>query len=262
MSKRIKIVNSFYDSIDEDARLNRSRHGQMEYFTTMEYIHRHVTDGAKILEIGAGTGRYSIALAQEGYDVTAIELVEHNLDILKENGSDLDNLQSYQGDALDLSRFSDGEFDLTLVFGPMYHLYDKDDICKAINEAIRVTKENGIILVAFLSVYAIFFDNYINGGLIEGIEENFTDEYTVKHFEEQLFTGYDIAEFEQLFADKEVEYLSTVAVDSILELAEGRKDFAMSDDEFKAFAKYHLATCEKRELLGCSSHLLYICRRR
>lgn len=262
MSERIKIVKSFYGNIDEDTRLNRSRHGQMEYLTTMEYIHRYVSDSAKILEIGAGTGRYSIALAKEGYDVTAIELVEHNLDILKANSGDLKNLQSFQGDALDLSRFKDGEFDITLVLGPMYHLYANDDVEKAINEAIRVTKENGIILVAFLSVYAVLFDNYINGTLIEGIKENFTDEYTVKHFEEQLFTGYDIAEFEQLFADKEVEYLSTVAVDSILELAEGRKDFAMSDDEFEAFAEYHLATCEKRELLGCSSHLLYICKRR
>ena len=262
MSKRIKIVNSFYDSIDEDARLNRSRHGQMEYITTMEYIHRYATKGAKILEIGAGTGRYSISLAKEGFNITAVELVEHNLDILKANSGDLDNLQSYQGDALDLSRFRDSEFDITLVLGPMYHLYAKDDVDKAINEAIRVTKENGVILVAFLSVYAILFDNYLNGSLIKGIEENFTDKYTAKHFEEQLFTGYDIEQFELLFEDKEVEYMATVATDNILKLAEGRKDFTMSDDEFEAFAEYHLATCEKRELLGCSGHLLYICRRR
>ena len=68
-------------------------------------------------------------------------------------------------------------------------------------------------------------------------------------------------EFENLFEEKNVEYLKTVAVDSVLELAEERKDFAMSDEEFEAFAKYHLATCEKRELLGCSSHLLYICKK-
>ncbi len=44
--------------------------------------------------------------------------------------------------------------------------------------------------------------------------------------------------------------------------AEGRKDFAMSDEEFKAFVEYHLATCEKRELIGSSSHLLYICKKK
>lgn len=261
MSKRIEIVNSFYNEIDEDARLDRSRHGQMEHITTMEYIHRFAQKGAKVLEIGAGTGRYSIALAKEGYEVTSVELVEHNLEVLKKNGEGLKNLQAFQGDALDLSRFADGEFDVTLVFGPIYHLYDKKDVHKALDEAIRVTKENGVILVAFLSVYAILFDNYLNGSLVEGIEENFTQDYQVKHFEEQLFTGYDIVEFEELFAEKCVETLTLAAVDSILELAEGRKDFAMSDEEFDAFVQYHLATCEKRELLGCSSHLLYVCRK-
>ena len=261
MSKRIEIVSSFYDDIDEDSRLNRSRHGQLEYATTVEYIHRYTQPGAKVLEIGAGTGRYSIALAKEGYKVTAVELVESNLEVLRKNSSDIKDIVSYQGDALNLSRFEDNQFDVTLLFGPMYHLYSKEDIHKAIDEAIRVTKSDGIILVAFLSVYAIMYDNYLNGNLAAGIEENFDDSYKVKHFEEQLFTGYDIVEFEQLFEMHKVKYLTTVAVDSILELSEGRSDFKMSDEEFGLFVKYHLAICEKRELLGSSSHLLYICKK-
>ena len=100
-----------------------------------------------------------------------------------------------------------------------------------------------------------------NGTLLAGIEENFAEDYKIRHFEEQLFTGYDIVEFEELFADKPVQYLKTVAVDSVLELAEGRSDFAMSDEEFEAFAKLWLTLCEKRELLGSSSHLLYICKK-
>lgn len=100
MSKRIKILRSFYDDIDEDSRLNISRQGQLEYLTTMNYIHRYTKAGAKILEIGAGTGRYSIALAKEGYNVTAVELVESNLKVLKNNSVGIENIISYQGDAL------------------------------------------------------------------------------------------------------------------------------------------------------------------
>ena len=261
MSKRLEIVSSFYNEIDEDARLERSRHGQMEYITTMHYIRKYAKKGTKLLEIGAGTGRYSIALAKAGYDVTSVELVEHNLEVLKKNSEGIANIQSYQGDALDLSRFADNSFDVTLLFGPLYHLYEPQDVQKAIDEAIRVTKPDGVILVAFLSVYAIMFDNYLQGNLLAGIEENFTEDYQIKHFEEQLFTGYDIVEFEELFADKPVQYLNTVAVDSVLELAEERSDFVMSDEEFEAFAKMQLALCEKRELLGSSSHLLYICKK-
>ena len=261
MSKRIEIVSSFYDDIDEDSRLNRSRHGQLEYVTTMNYIQRYAKQGAKILEIGAGTGRYSIALAKEGYEVTAVELVESNLEVLRKNSIGIQGIISHQGDALNLGRFADNEFDVTLVFGPMYHLYDKDEVQKAIEEAVRVTKSGGAILVAFLSVYAILFDNYLNGSFAAGVAENFDDSYNVKHFEEQLFTGYDIREFERLFETYDVAHMTTVAVDSILELAEGRKDFQMSDEEFEIFAQYHMTTCEKRELLGCSSHLLYICQK-
>ena len=261
MSKRLEIVSSFYNEIDEDGRLNKSRHGQMEYITTMHYINKYAKKGAKILEIGAGTGRYSIALAKAGFNVSSVELVEHNLEVLKKNSEGLANIQPYQGDALDLSRFADNSFDVTLLFGPLYHLYESQDVQKAIDEAIRVTKPNGVILTAFLSVYAILFNNYLNGTLLAGIEENFTEEYKIRHFEEQLFTGYDVAEFEALFAEKQVEHLNTIAVNSILELAEGRSDFAMSEEDLDAFAKLWLTLCEKRELLGTSGHLLYICKK-
>ena len=261
MSKRIEILRSFYDDIDEDSRLNRSRQGQLEYITTMNYIHRYAKTGAKILEIGAGTGRYSIALAKEGYNVTAVELVEANLEVLKNNSVGIENIISYQGDALNLDRFEDNQFDITLLFGPMYHLYDKKEVHKALDEAIRVTKKGGIILTAFLSVYAIMNNNYLRETLAAGIEMNFDDNYKVKHFEDQLFTGYDIVEFERLFESHNTKYLTTAAVDNILETAERRTDFKMSDADFELFVKYHLATCEKRELLGSSSHLLYICKK-
>jgi len=261
MSRRLEFMNSFYNQIEEDVRLSRSRQGQMEYITTINYIHRFAKEGCKMLEIGAGTGRYSITLAKEGYDVTAVELVERNLEVLKKNSEGLDNIRGFQGDALDLSRFEENTFDVTLVFGPLYHIYEENEVHKAIDEAIRVTKKDGVLLFAFLSAYAIMYDDYFQNNFVDGFKFNFTEDCKTKHFEEQLFTGYDIVEFEQLFEEKDVEYITTVAVDSVLELAEGREDFGMSEADFEAFTKYHLAICEKREMLGCSSHLLYICKK-
>lgn len=262
MDKRVDIINEFYNGRDEDTRLIRSRHGQLEYLTTMKYIHQMIPQRATIIEVGAGTGRYSVALAKEGHDVTAIELAGSNLELLRQNSKDLVNIISYQGDALDLSRFQDNTFDLTLVLGPLYHLYDERDQQKALDEAIRVTKNGGTIMVAFLSVHAILFSNYLSDNLRAGIEENFTEDYHVKHFTEQLFTGFNVDEFEALFRNKPVDWVTTVATDGILELAEGRADFVMLDEDFRAFAKYHLHNCEKRELLGCSNHLLYICKKK
>ncbi len=261
--ERTEMLNAFYGETDEDSRLQRSRQGQLEYFITMHFIHRFLKPGDRVLEIGAGTGRYSVALAAEGYRVDAVELVESNLNVLKEKAAGLANIGAYRGDALDLGRFRDGAFDVTLLFGPMYHLYDEADRHRALDEALRVTKPGGTLLAAFLSAHAIICTNYLYRGhpAAEGLRENFDRDYNVKHFKEQLFTGYDVCEFEALFADKGVAHVTTAAADNVLEIAERREDFFMTDDDFKAFADYQLHVCEKRELLGSSSHLLYICKK-
>ena len=261
MSTREEIVSGFYGQYDEDGRTTRSRHGQLEYRTTMSFIHRYAVRQSKILEVGAGTGRYSIALAKEGMDVTAVELVESNLEVLRENSKGLTNLNSFQGDATDLSLFPDDSFDVTLLLGPMYHLYETGEVNCAIDEAVRVTKPNGVIMFAFISVFAIMYSNYFYGNWAEGQAENFTKDYQIRHFKEQLFTGYDVTEFEALFHKKPVEWITTAGVDGLMEPIEKRSDFSMTDEEFDALSEWYLAFSEKRELLGNTNHLLYICRK-
>ncbi len=258
---RQEIVSDFYNKYEEEGRLDRTIHGRLEYATTMNYIHKYASSDSRILEVGAGTGRYSIALAKEGMDVTSVELVEKNLEILKVSSKELDNLKAFQGDATNLERFDDNSFDVTLVLGPLYHLYDKDDINKAIEEAIRVTKPGGVVMYAFISVFAIMYAEYFYGDWAAGQAENFTSDYKVRHFKEQLFTGFDVTEFEQLFEGKDITWITTTGVDGLLQPIEERPDFKMSEEDFRAMTDWYLAFSEKRELLGSTNHLLYICRK-
>ncbi len=115
-------LEQHYNKFNEEKRLD-SRHGQVEYITSMKYIHKYLDKlkeesesdekPIRILDIGAGTGRYSVPLANEGYDVSAVELVKHNLGLLKAKNS---SVKAYQGNALKLKRFSDDEFDMALLF--------------------------------------------------------------------------------------------------------------------------------------------------
>lgn len=46
-----KMLSDFYSGYDEDGRL-RSRHGMVEFLTTMRYVERYLKPGMRILEIG------------------------------------------------------------------------------------------------------------------------------------------------------------------------------------------------------------------
>ena len=102
-------LSEYYNKFNEDKRLDR-RHGQVEFLTSMKYIHEYLSKDDKIIDIGAGAGRYSITLKNEGYDVTAFELVRTTIGKIKNNDSDI---KVVEANATDLSMFKDNSFDIT-----------------------------------------------------------------------------------------------------------------------------------------------------
>ena len=126
-------LNDFYNHYDEDSRL-LFPHGSVEFLTTMRYIEKYLKHGDKVLEIGAGTGRYSHALARRGHPVDAVELVAHNIEVFRQNTRPGESVTIAQGNALDLSAFADNAYDVTLLLGPLYHLYTQDDKRRALRQ--------------------------------------------------------------------------------------------------------------------------------
>lgn len=248
-------LENYYGKFNEDKRLSR-RHGQIEYITSMKYIHDYLKAGDRILDVGAGTGRYSVALSEEGYMVDAIELVKFNLGTLKAKGS---KVNAYQGTATDLSRYKDDTFDLTIIFGPMYHLFDYDEKKKALLEANRVTKKDGTILVAYiLNDYSIlvhgFRDGFIKEAIDQGlVDENFKTHSTIK----ELYDYMTLEDINQLKDDVGLERLKIIAADGAANYM--RPTLKQMDEEtFDLFIKYHLLNCERADLLGASAHIVDI----
>lgn len=113
-------------SLYTDSRLTL-KHGTVEFLTTLRYIEKYIRPENLVIEIGAGTGRYSHALARQGYTVDAVELISHNIDIFRKNTMSNEDITIMQGNALDLSVFPDNRYDITLLLGSQYHLYSDED---------------------------------------------------------------------------------------------------------------------------------------
>ena len=253
-----------YTNNDEDGRLV-SKHGSVEFLTTMRYIEKYLKTGDKVLEIGAATGRYSHALARQGYVVDAIELVEHNIDIFRKNTQPDEKVTIRRGNALDLSAFADNEYDLTLLLGPLYHLYNKEDKLTALREAIRVTKQGGIIFAAYCISDATILTEFFKKDIFsirEFIEKGLIDPHTfaTKSEPEDLFELVRKEEIDELMSELPVTRLHYVASDGYAHHMSEAID-EMDDDTFKLYLKYHFATCEREDFVGISHHVIDIFRK-
>ena len=58
-------LTNYYNTKNEHIRLS-SRHGSVEFLTTVRYVEKYLFKNARILEIGAATGKYSHYFAQKG----------------------------------------------------------------------------------------------------------------------------------------------------------------------------------------------------
>jgi len=254
-------LEQYYNKFNEDHRLT-TRHGRVEFEVTMEFIHECIkgisVQPLKILDLGAGTGRYSISLAQEGYDVTAVELVKRNLEVLRSKHA---NVKTWQGDARSLPFLQDNSFDLTLLFGPLYHLHGDQDKLKALEEAKRVTKKDGIILCAYVmddySVITYCFKEHHLEEVLEkgGLSKDF---HTISS-EEDLYDYVRLEDIKRLNQKAGLECIKIISADGPADYMR-RELNQMSEKEFATFIEYQKTNCDRPELLGAGSHTVCACK--
>ncbi|MBD5114451.1 MAG: class I SAM-dependent methyltransferase [Ruminococcaceae bacterium] len=253
-------LKNFYENYDEDSRFS-SKHGMVEYLTTMRYIEKYISQNSRIIEIGAATGRYSHALAQKGYRVDAVELIEHNIEIFKRNTKEGENISIVQGNALDLSDFEDNTYDITLLLGPMYHLFTKEDQQKALSEAVRVTKKGGMIFTAYCGNDATIVKFCFGKGMIniEPYKSSLIDPVTFKadSTPEEIFALNRKEDIEALTKSLPVSRIKFIGTDMAAGYISDTVD-GMDEETFSSFLNYHFYICERQDMVGVSTHFLDI----
>ena len=253
-------IEKYYNKFNEDKRL-KTRHGQVEFLTTTKYILKYLSKGknAKILDVGAGTGAYSKFLYDNGFDVTAVELVEKNLSVLKQN---VPNINAFKGNALNLKKFKDNSFDCVLLLGPMYHLFSIEEKLKALNEAKRVVKSSGLIFVAYcLNEYAVisyaFKENNFNQVVKNG---KLTKDFKVVSTQEDLYSYDNLKIINTLKKQSNLKRVKILSPD-------GPTDYMrqtinkMDNQTFLGYINFVQKNCERKDLLGAGSHIVDILKK-
>ncbi|MDO4211788.1 MAG: class I SAM-dependent methyltransferase [Bacteroidales bacterium] len=246
-------IEKHYNKHPEDLRLTR-RHGIVEFEVTMHHLHRFLQPDDFILDIGAGTGRYTSALMAEGRRVKAVELMRRNIEVFLKREPTADVVQ---GDARSMAFLADGVADVTLLLGPLYHLTSDEEKVRALSEARRVTRPGGLIFVAYLmneySILSYCFDQDRIGDLMARgvVDENFH----VRVKEDELYDYVRLEDIDRLNAAANLERVTFFSPDGAADYMRTRLNY-MSDETFARFIDYQKCISERPDLIGAGSHVV------
>jgi len=249
-----QLVQELYRRYDEDSRLSGSQAASVEFLTTEKYIEKYLTPKARILDVGAGTGAYSLHFARKGYFVSALELADSNIATFRGKILPDDPVELVQGNALDLSRYADHSFDIVLLLGPLYHLHTEDDRLRCIAEARRVCKPGGKIFFSFISndIVILTMQQCQKDYLLRGDYNK--DTFRLDDFP---FVFHTPDRCRTLLQKAGIQICHEIAADGASELLQDLIN-RLDSSSFAQYLRYHFYICEKPEFLGMSNHLLYV----
>ena len=161
MELRPDILEFYESQYVEDDRLQRSPHGRLEFARTQELLRRLLPAApATVLDVGGATGVHAQWLAADGYTVHLVDPVPAHV----AQAAHIPGVTAALGDARALDAPTDS-VDVVLLFGPLYHLPERDDRIAALTEARRVLRPDGLLIAAGISRYAGLLDYATQGRL-------------------------------------------------------------------------------------------------
>lgn len=120
------------------------------------YLRKHIPAGARVLEIGAGSGRFTQVLAGLGARILVADISPGQLALNRQFASELGwapAVEDFQvADITDLSRYPADSFDRVVVYGgPFSYVLDLRDV--ALRQCLRVLRPGGVLLGSVMSLW-------------------------------------------------------------------------------------------------------------
>jgi SAM-dependent methyltransferase len=269
MSDDVSDIAAFYNSALESEHSRLERH-QLEHDLTWRYLNQYLPSQGSVLEVGAATGKYTLALAKRGYTLTAVDLstalLEECRRSLAREGLE-DQVRLLMADARNLSEVTEKEFDAVLLMGPLYHLIVEADRKLALKEAFDRLREGGTIFSSFISRFGVISDLLkTNPAWIEDrteVESVLENGKRPDHYPRGGFRGYLARTTEIAPLHEEIGF-DTLVVAGV-EPAIGADDESYNRLQGKQRGQWldllHAISTEET-ILGASRHILYVGQKR
>ncbi|MCC6458735.1 MAG: class I SAM-dependent methyltransferase [Caldilineaceae bacterium] len=265
MRDDVSDIAHFYNTDPAREHLRLDRH-QLEYDMTWRYLDRYLPAQGSILEVGAATGRYTLALAKRGYTLTAVDLsaalLEECRNRLAEAGLE-GQVRFVVADARDLGGVPQRGFDAVLLMGPLYHLIVEADRKMVVQQAFERLREGGILFSSFLSRFGMMGDLLKNKP--DWIEDQAAVRSQLEHGKRPDdsprggFRGYaaQVSELAPLHEAIGFETLTVAAVEPVI-AADDESYNKLQGKQRQQWLDLFYEMSTERSILGASRHLLYV----
>lgn len=263
-------VEKYYDQNvkTEWSRLERHR---TEFAVTMRIFQDYLPEPpATVLDVGGGPGRYAIALAQQEYRVTLVDLSQECLQFAKDKAKEarVELVDYVQANATNLEQFPDGSCDAVLLMGPLIHLLKEQEREKALRETRRVLRQGGVIFASFICRYAPLryvaqcdparilkyrdrYEDLLSLGILKAVPN--TTAFTDAHFAHP-------SEIKPFMEKGSFETLNLVGCEGIVTWMEDKVN-KLTGELWKVWVELNYRLGKDPTLHGAADHLLYAGRR-
>lgn len=264
---------TFYDDYGdrEWTRFEDGRSSPVSFEIHRHYLHRFVRSRDRVIDVGAGPGRFTIELARIGACVTVVDISPTQLRLNEERlvaaEVEAQVAERALADVLDLSRWPDGSFDASVCYGgPISYTLDRAE--EAIAELFRVTSAGGVVLFSVMSRVGPFAhslpviidlvreygiamnDDVVSGGILP-------PELSRGHLTMRLFRWSELAE---ILSSQPCELLAA----SASELSPGAEHSLWPDLDPNlrdALIRWEIELAAEPGALNAGSHIIVVARK-
>lgn len=264
-------VSERYDEygIKEWERFSHSIRSEINLYIHNYYLAKYIPRGSKVLEIGAGPGRFTIELAKLDCSIAVIDISQKQLDLNKEKvqeaGCEQHVLWRRKLDIVDLSSI-DETFDVVLIYGgPLSYVFDK--ITQSLENVFKLTKPNGLILFSVMSLQGtvhyfikeLLDDEVVSFGLDEMDRVNKTGDLTGDIARGHICKLYDWEQLEKIITKFPCKILDASASNYLSNNRDERLlEYRNNPTYWEKFLEWEVQYCANKGSINNGSHILVV----